>query len=339
MVCIYNMPDFNFILAQFGLPRAANVGTIKSGLINQTWLAETSAGKFVIQKLHPIVRTETCRDAKVVTDFLNTAGVKCPEFLLSREGAPFLEYEGGLYRVMKYIEGQTFDTIKSTAHAFSAAGLMKQMHRAMGSLDYKCIGSIPHFHDTEFIFEQFKKVLRAPEHAALTKTVSADIQTILQEVPAQLLPSNLPQQIIHGDPKISNFLFDGEKAIAILDFDTCLTHSPLIDIGDALRSWCNLSGEDSGDALFDKEIYDAAREGYLSGLNGAPNGTNSTEQFTKLIPQAFRLLVIEQAMRFLKDYFEDNYYGWDPARFDSRREHNLVRARNQLSLYRQIRGL
>lgn len=55
-----------------------------------------------------------------------------------------------------------------------------------------------------------------------------------------------------------------------------------------------------------------------------------------LIPQAFRLLAIELAMRFLKDYFEDSYFGWNAEKFVSRSEHNLVRARGQMGLYRQL---
>ena len=38
------------------------------------------------------------------------------------------------------------------------------------------------------------------------------------------------------------------------------------------------------------------------------------------------------------DAFDDRYYGWDPARFPSRRAHNLVRARGQLAHARAVRA-
>ena len=108
-----------------------------------------------------------------------------------------------------------------------------------------------------------------------------------------------------------------------------MNHTRLVDIGDALRSWCNREGEDAEEPVFDRTFYNAAVEGYRS-------STILTERERQLIPQAFRLITIELAMRFLQDYFEDSYFGWDAAHFETRREHNLVRARNQIELHRQI---
>jgi hypothetical protein len=47
---------------------------------------------------------------------------------------------------------------------------------------------------------------------------------------------------------------------------------------------------------------------------------------------------IELAARFAVDAFDDRYFGWDPARFPSRRLHNLVRARGQLALGVDVRA-
>jgi len=37
--------------------------------------------------------------------------------------------------------------------------------------------------------------------------------------------------------------------------------------------------------------------------------------------------------------FEDSYFGWDSDRYESRRDHNLARARSQLALAHLVRGL
>jgi hypothetical protein len=47
---------------------------------------------------------------------------------------------------------------------------------------------------------------------------------------------------------------------------------------------------------------------------------------------------LELAARFAIDWFRDDYFGWDPARFPSRRAHNLVRARGQLALGLAVRA-
>ncbi|MBS1121840.1 MAG: aminoglycoside phosphotransferase, partial [Deltaproteobacteria bacterium] len=47
---------------------------------------------------------------------------------------------------------------------------------------------------------------------------------------------------------------------------------------------------------------------------------------------------IELAARFAVDVFRDDYFGWDPSRFPSRRAHNLVRSRGQLALGLAVRA-
>ena len=43
------------------------------------------------------------------------------------------------------------------------------------------------------------------------------------------------------------------------------------------------------------------------------------------------------AARFCADSYLESYFGWDRKRFASAAEHNLARARSQLSLARSIR--
>ncbi len=324
---------FKTILTQFNLKPPFEIQAASSGLINKTFFVKADGVDFVLQELHHIVRPETCLDAREITNYARSKGISVPEYVNSNDGNPFVTAEGVLWRLMKRLPGHSIDTITRPEQAHSAGRLIGLFHTALRTSDYQCRGSIHHFHDTPYIFDQFKMTIKRPEFAELLTGVKKEVDTVLLEVPKQLLPDGLPRQIVHGDLKISNFLFDGPTtAAALLDFDTGMNHSPLIDIGDALRSWCNTAGEDTEKATFNRDIYLSGRMGYTE------TATLSDEE-RGLIPQAFRLLVIEQAMRFLKDYFEDNYYGWNPAKFSSRREHNLVRCRGQLSLFEQIKTL
>lgn len=327
------------ITEQFGIAESLTVEPAPSGLIHKTFFVKGADGEFVLQQLHSIVRPETCEDAKVITDYARERDVPVPEFLVTRDGKPWHRAEdGSLWRAMKRLPGESHDAVRSPDEAHSAAALLGQFHAALKDCTYECRGAIPHFHDTPYIFEQFKQVVAAHEKSELLAQVQDDVAFVLQEVPKQFLPATLPRQIVHGDLKISNFLFppkadqppagSDSRATALLDFDTCMNHTPLVDIGDALRSWCNTAGEDA-EAIFDRAIYDAAVEGYLS------RAALSDEE-RALIPQAFRLLTIELAMRFLKDYFEDSYFGWNAEKFSSRREHNLVRERGQMGLYKKL---
>jgi hypothetical protein len=121
------------------------------------------------------------------------------------------------------------------------------------------------------------------------------------------------------------------RVLALIDLDT-LAHGTLAtEMGDALRSWCNPGGESAPEAQVDVALFAAAVEGYAEGSLDWITGA----EIDTLRPGA-ETIALELASRFCTDAFEDRYFGWDATRFASRREHNLVRARSQLSLARSI---
>jgi hypothetical protein len=66
-------------------------------------------------------------------------------------------------------------------------------------------------------------------------------------------------------------------------------------------------------------------------------GARSTPEELASVVLGLETVCVELAARFCVDFFEDRYFGWDPARFSSRRAHNLVRAHGQLALSRSVR--
>ena len=116
------------------------------------------------------------------------------------------------------------------------------------------------------------------------------------------------------------------EAICMLDFDTIARMPVLLELGDAMRSWCNPLGEDSPNAYFDTELYRGALDGYQGALADKCN-VFSSEQILSATIRIF----LELASRFLSDALEERYFGWDPLRYDSRGDHNLIRAESQIS--------
>ena len=100
------------------------------------------------------------------------------------------------------------------------------------------------------------------------------------------------------------------------------------ELGDAMRSWCNPHGEDAGSVTFDLPIFAAA----IARISQRGRALVTRGRAASSIVVGLETVCIELAARFAVDVFEDRYFGWDPARFPSRRAHNLVRARGQLAL-------
>jgi Ser/Thr protein kinase RdoA (MazF antagonist) len=145
-------------------------------------------------------------------------------------------------------------------------------------------------------------------------------------------PRDLPTRVIHGDLKISNIRFAGDRAVALIDLDTWQKGTLDVELGDAMRSWCNRSGEDDEEATIDVDVFAAAMQGYAE---GAPRFATDPE-WSGLAPGLERI-ALELAMRFARDALEESYFGFDAS--IGRGEHNLLRAKGQLALARRAREL
>jgi Ser/Thr protein kinase RdoA (MazF antagonist) len=210
--------------------------------------------------------------------------------------------------------------------AHEAGHLVGLLHKHLAALEYIPQGSIPHFHDTGFVLTELQSV-----HSQLSDEVRGIADDILATLPS-LIVADEPQQLIHGDLKISNLIFDDlGHAMSIIDFDTSLRHARAIDLGDAFRSWCNHMAEDDPDAMFDVAFFEAAASGYAQGFGALL----SAEMYTKHLT-ATKQLTLELAARFLIDVVRDVYFGFDATRYPNRRAHNIARARGQYHLAQTI---
>ena len=143
-------------------------------------------------------------------------------------------------------------------------------------------------------------------------------------------PTELPTRVIHGDLKISNVRFSGPDATALIDLDTCAWGTLDVELGDALRSWCNRGSEDMASPSWDLDVFVAAMEGYASAARCTPT------EWAAIVPGCERICW-ELAARFARDALEESYFGFDPA-FGGRGEHNLLRARGQAALAASVRA-
>jgi Ser/Thr protein kinase RdoA (MazF antagonist) len=315
----------------------ANLHRANSGLLNKTFLFHTGAGNenlFVLQAVHPAVSMDGAMNNYFhVTQFLKNRGLVTQTLLPTKSGALWVEDSDDLddgkawrWRLLTGVEGEIFNEIKDRALAAEAGRLLAQFHTVLAEYPKPLeIGRLSHRYDQEILkLTQYQSQLMADSDESIRNAA----QLLLTELPQLALPPDLPQHIIHADLKISNFLFTPEnQGICMIDLDTLQNLSLLYDLGDALRSWCGQK-EDDPNNTFNKEIADAFLQSYLANSKGL-----LSEREQSLIPQAAKLITLGLATRFLNDYIDDSYFGWDATKYDSRKAHNKARALGQISLY------
>lgn len=310
-----------------------------SGLLNQTFLIrpggepEVGGELFVLQLVHPAVSMDGAMNNYFhVTQFLHEQGMPTQTMLKTSEGNLWVEDDeksSWRWRLLRGVEGVSFEKATGPAMAEQGGETLGTLHTILKNYSEQLeIGRISHRYEGEIEkLEKFMPILLDDEDNQVREAA----KMIHELLPQLILPKDIPTQIIHADPKISNFLFNSEdKAICMIDFDTLQVLPPIIDIGDAIRSWCGQE-EDNPNNTFNTEIYNALLKGYFANSKSL---LSAREQ--SLVPQAAQLLMIGLACRFLNDYVEDSYFGWDETKYDSRKAHNKARVMGQLSLYQTM---
>jgi Ser/Thr protein kinase RdoA (MazF antagonist) len=329
----------------YGLSAADPVGSVVviPSLINRTYLVQGDIGQgrqaMVLQRLHPVFGAHVHLDIEAVTGHLQGHGIETPRLLRNRCGTLWIEEVAGkdahVWRASSYIEGVTIHRSSDPAQLGSAAELLGRFHGALLDLQHEFVHVRP-LHDT-------RQHLSKLEHALSSDRGRADAEArelgelILEHSRGVRLDfSEFPLRVLHGDPKLSNVLFqraDPTRARCMIDLDTLGRGYLAYELGDALRSWGNRAGEDLLDADFDPEVLRAVITSYA---RACPALIPDQEICSAIA--GLETVSLELASRFAADAVLDSYFGWDAARFPTRRAHNLVRARGQFSLARCVRS-
>ena len=352
-----NFKKINFITQQFFInSRVLSVDFIASGLINKTYIVEHLhegiKSKFILQCLsemfesHNIVNT----NHKLITDHMNRKisqdfiNIDCrrwevPNLIKCKSNNLFFfPFDSGFWRAFLYID-QTFnlDFLEDKNMAFQTGIGLSKFHLFCSDLDSsKLETSISNFHNTSYYIEQYIKSLEIFDSQKLDFKVNQRINNLTKNLSRHIkyveflffsLRRNIRDyNIIHGDPKLNNFLFDikHKNVVSLIDLDTVSSGFLQTDLADCIRSICNLFGEDpenKDNVWFDINTCILFLKGYSSITN--EKGINSF----RFLLESIYLIIFELTVRFFTDFLQSNKY------FKIRYEtHNLFKAEVQFLL-------
>lgn len=327
------------VLAAWGWEGAA-LAHLAGGLINATYAVRVGQAPIaVLQRLHPIFAAEVNLDLEAVTSHLAARGMITPRLLRTREGRAWVVHDGRVWRALTWVDGESVHRVPEPRWAEEGGALVGRFHRAVADLQHAYAFARAGVHDTA------AHLARLAEHVrerAIDTSSSDELQAAV-ELGHEILDAAValpelpvcPRRHCHGDLKISNLLFarDPLRAVCLVDLDTLGLGTMAFELGDAMRSWCNPHGEDAGEVAFELPIFAAA----MRGFRAVADDLLTNDERTSIVV-GLETVCLELAARFCVDVFRDEYFGWDPERFTSRRAHNLVRARGQLALGRSVRA-
>jgi Ser/Thr protein kinase RdoA (MazF antagonist) len=311
----------------------AELAELLGGLINATYTVRRDGEPLaVLQRVHPIFGPEVNLDIDAVTSHLAARGLTTPRLVRTLDGGAWFEHDGRVWRALSWVDGASVQSVPGPAWAEAGGVLVGRFHRAVADLAHDYAFARHGVHDTPAHLARLAAHVAAggdPEAVA----VGREILDAVRGLPAM---PDVPRRHCHGDLKISNVLFvePPVRGVCLVDLDTLGLSTMAFEIGDAMRSWCNPYREDAGTVRFDLAIFGAA----IRGFRAVADAIITDDERTAIVV-GLETVCLELAARFAIDMFRDDYFGWDPARFPSRRAHNLIRAHGQLALGSAVRAV
>lgn len=250
----------------------------------------------------------------------------------------FVDTDHGFWRISKYIEDSvTYDVCDSLFVLEEAGAAFGKFQHSLADFDAQTLyETIPNFHNTKKRMADFEVHLRE-DSCDRVESVSEETEYLLSvkdracALTEMLEAGELPLRVTHNDTKINNVLFDKDtnRALVVIDLDTVMPGLVAHDFGDAVRFAANTAAEDEADlskVSFDLEKYKAFAKGFIPRIRDA-----LTEAELKTLALGAFTMTVELAERFLDDYITgDNYFKINYP------EHNIVRARCQIALAKDI---
>ena len=345
----------NFITQKFFInSKVLSIDLLNYGYINKTYIVEHlyngKKSKFILQSLSDIFESHSILNDnhKLITEHINKK-INNNYLFLERWGIPSLikcksnnlfsfPFESSFWRAMVYIDGTfSLDSLEDELMAFQTGIGLAKFHTLCSDLDItKLENTIKDFHNTKYYLDQYIISIREYDSMRFDDTVNKRIQSLRGDLAIHIsyvesLCVSLKKHIschdvIHGDPKLSNFLFDIQfkYVVSLIDLDTVSYGCLLTDLADCIRSICNIAGENPeniDNVSFDINSCKSFLNGYFS-INKAHN--INTFRF---LPEFIYLIIFELTVRFFTDFLQSNPY------FKIKYEtHNLFRAEVQYRL-------
>jgi Ser/Thr protein kinase RdoA (MazF antagonist) len=340
--------DLAAIVKNFEIEGDYNSGNLYgSGHINDTFLIDTSHGRYLLQRVnHHVFKNvpQLMHNIERVTNHIknklkkhgesNIRAQQCLTFFPTQKGKLYHQDEQENYwRMTVFIENShAYDIVESQQQAFDGGKAFGRFQAMLSDFNAGLLHeSIPFFHNVRKRLQTFAGSLKkdalgrsqiARNEVELVEARGEEMQCILR-LGEQ---GKIPLRVTHNDTKFNNILFDpDENVICVIDLDTVMPGYVHYDFGDAIRTGTNTAAEDEPDlnkVSMNIALYEAFTRGFLE-----ETASFMTDIEVDYLAFSAKLLTFIMGLRFLTDFIDgDIYYKI------SYPEQNIARARAQFKL-------
>lgn len=274
------------------------VGPVKSfreagGYANVNLILETGEGPHLAR----ILREHGPKDLETEALFLQRValtGFPCPTYLTGRGGSHVFQWGDQHIALMPHLEGRISDKLSITQIGALGATLAR-----LHLIDANSLPIRKTWWHSSFFSES---LLHAKRRFGPHAVSQMEDQTVALE---KLYETRLPTSIVHGDPWPGNVLFNGERLVAMTDWEETTIGFSIFDLAYSAVHGCLSEGE------LDPRLFDTLIASYQSVRELSPQECQCFTQAVRYVActnYLWLLLKAEPHENRLDELWASNWY-------------------------------
>lgn len=233
----------SILLEHYSFKKILQLTLLKGGVSNDNYVFSDGSQKYVSR----VCLFESKNQINSMIPFLKhaeTTNYPAPRLIQTRDGRDYVRSNDNPIVVTEYLEGDSANNISiGIQHLKSLAQLVARFHKVEWNPP-----NTPITLDPDYIFDVYNKVndyspVDKDEHSLRLIELVDEYYKKFKEDKFTDFVKKLPQGITHGDIIPGNVLFNGDKAVSLLDFEELGTSWQLQDVAMILITWAYPGGK------------------------------------------------------------------------------------------------
>ncbi|HHW73408.1 MAG TPA: phosphotransferase [Firmicutes bacterium] len=190
------------------------------------WRVQLGRETYILK--HRATRSRVWEEYELL-NWLTDKGHPISPLIFTKDGAPWAEYQLGIYVLYRYVEGTPGDKLGGYTQSFidEAAQTLARLHLALA--EYEASDAFPVFD----VFQETASYAWPSVQAHAAVKFGHGLHALEETLGGELVNpyEALPRQLIHRDFHPGNLVFRDGKVVGILDFDRVRLGVRLFDLG------------------------------------------------------------------------------------------------------------
>jgi Ser/Thr protein kinase RdoA (MazF antagonist) len=229
--------ELSAVLQQYDLGELKGAWRPKQGFVNDNWVVETTQGSYFLKHRHPSrSQPELIRFVHALMAWLERAGFPAPRLLQHVYGNTLLVLDGECYEVQEYIAGRPYD--HSRAQDLQEAAItLGRYHVLVEGFWQPALCKMSNLYHPTILRSHLASLVgawqldRNSEFMDVVSEVAAHSDDLAARFACH---GTLPELVIHGDYYAGNLLFDGDRVVAVVDYDKACWQPRVVELAEVL---------------------------------------------------------------------------------------------------------